>query len=669
MSIVSIYNTFLTDPTPAVLADDNVALNYVTSATQITGAEKIIEHLIGLQNDIVKKEDQKILNIVEGYCSLSLEVKTTLEFFLGSGGPYLPDVDADNLKGKAVTFLVVHVVHFDGSNKITQIRLHWDQAALLKQLAIIPSDNNWPIKEPIEQTQLVSDSATAAAKVAPEKPVKKMVMVKKSSAPSSPSTTRTARRPAQRTPSEIFGRHPSSSGSTTPKKERPFRPDPKSYSHFEFGEGQLPQVLPRRNFREKPHFEFGEAPITKAASPKPKRTAAKDHFEFGEAPPDAIPKHRLTKSRDLEKHAPKWNFEDFNTPEKPKPRILPAHVRHFGISEEDVDDTTSTTPQNPKRVIKPRKDAETHFEIRSDGTPGPLDRPRRSVGSFQGKGRRLYETNVVTEGNEDGDSASAEKKQAGAGASASRPARHGRKDIDAHWDLDDLAKSETSEHSNGKPHEDRSRRPSHARHNKELGHHWDVNNPADGEPEPPATRSQSHVRHTEELDYHWDAVEEGLNKAQPQQQTKFISSDRAKAVKNITSSFNILTDDPMDTPVEDRSRQASVSSSTYARNIKDLHSTWDLPTDVTPVKPAAAAPAPAPAAAASGAAQQENRHSKSIRNMHSTLDDYNSQPTPVKRQVERAARKEEGPAPSRQMAPARYNQFQRHWGFGDDSEY
>lgn len=472
--------------------------------------------------------------------------------------------------------------------------------------------------------------------------------MKKSSVTGSPSANRTTTsRPNQRTPSEIFGRHPDSSGSSTPKKERTFRTDPKKYSHFEFGEGQLPQVLPRRNLKERPHFEFGEAPIPKAT---PKKKVA--HFEFGEAPLDAIPKHRLTKPRNIENHAPKWDFEDFNTPDKPKPKVLPAHVRHFGISEEDVDDTTSTTPQKPTHTIKPRKDAETHFEIRSDGTPGPLDRPRRTIGSFENKGRRLYDTNVVGEASEEDVPARAEKPK----PHATGLSIHGRKDIDSHWDLDDIANSKDSNEKNGA---NTKKAPSHARHNKELGHRWDVQNPDDGEPDAESTaRAPSHARHNKELGHRWDASDESNNSTP--QATKPISSDRAKAVKNITSSYNLLNDDPSEIPDDEHSRKPSVSSSTHARAAKDFQSTWDLPSGDTPVKQAPRKQAPR---------KQENRYSKSVQNMHSSWDDFYDQSTPARKQAEKVARKEENPVPSRQAGNPRYDQFQRHWGFGDDNEF
>ncbi|KAI5302700.1 hypothetical protein KEM55_000936 [Ascosphaera atra] len=198
MTIKSTYESFLNEPSRSSIADE-AALNYITTATQIVGAENIHEHLAQLQETTVKKNEQKILNVVEGYCSLSLEVQTALEF-IGGGGPYVPDAEElDSIKGKTATLTIIHIVHFDKSDKIAQIRLIWDQAALLKQLSVIPSDSTLPIKDLSEQTQLVSQSASEAAKVAPEKPTPKKVTVKKStvSSPSAPRTTRTtASRPA-----------------------------------------------------------------------------------------------------------------------------------------------------------------------------------------------------------------------------------------------------------------------------------------------------------------------------------------------------------------------------------------------------------------------------------------------------------------------------------------
>ncbi|KAL2381864.1 hypothetical protein RJZ90_003626, partial [Blastomyces dermatitidis] len=59
----------------------------------------------------------------------------------------------------------VHIVHFNSNDRITQIRLYWDQGALLKQLEVIDADSrNWPIRYTTEQSRLVNSSISAAAK-------------------------------------------------------------------------------------------------------------------------------------------------------------------------------------------------------------------------------------------------------------------------------------------------------------------------------------------------------------------------------------------------------------------------------------------------------------------------------------------------------------------------
>ena len=55
------------------------------------------------------------------------------------------------------------MVHFDSAGKITQIRLYWDQGALLKQIDVIGArSRNWPIRDSKEQARLISSAAAAA---------------------------------------------------------------------------------------------------------------------------------------------------------------------------------------------------------------------------------------------------------------------------------------------------------------------------------------------------------------------------------------------------------------------------------------------------------------------------------------------------------------------------
>jgi hypothetical protein len=62
-----------------------------------------------------------------------------------------------------------------------------------------------------------------------------------------------------------------------------------------------------------------------------------DHFDFGNGEDDATPKVRETaRPATKSKHTTNWDFEDFVTPEKVKPKILGQAVRHFGWSDDEV---------------------------------------------------------------------------------------------------------------------------------------------------------------------------------------------------------------------------------------------------------------------------------------------------------------------------------------------
>ena len=54
----------------------------------------------------------------------------------------------------------MHIVHFDSSQKIQQIRLYWDQGSLLKLVDVIGSRaKNWPIRDGKDQARLIASSA------------------------------------------------------------------------------------------------------------------------------------------------------------------------------------------------------------------------------------------------------------------------------------------------------------------------------------------------------------------------------------------------------------------------------------------------------------------------------------------------------------------------------
>jgi hypothetical protein len=130
-----------------------------------------------------------------------------------------------------------------------------------------------------------------------------------------------------------------------------YRPNPAKYQHFDFADGSDPQDAPRP------------------------------------APPKDV----------KSKHGSQWNFDDFVTPAKvvPTKTLRTNDVRHWdNNSDEEVVDS----PIRFKKVDKPRKDAETHFEFQDDGG---LEGERRLIGRPRGAGQNtglgLYKDHLFSE--------------------------------------------------------------------------------------------------------------------------------------------------------------------------------------------------------------------------------------------------------------------------------
>jgi hypothetical protein len=340
----------------------------------------------------------------------------------------------------------LHFVSFDGNGKITQIRLSWDQGALLKQLDIIgKTGRNWPIRDSKDQLALiakclkpgenkVAGAATAAAPTAAaavtgtggeplvnrsrgnsnimRDPHATLFMPEDPSALPAPVVSPYAgTRPRQRSFTEILGDQseedvpatlasPTAGRETTKTRERSRSPE----------KAIAPKIGSHKNFQPNRLFETdeGTAPPTPEATdrdsakspekfyrPNPKKF---QHFDFadGSAPEDA-PKPGAPMEETKGKHTHSWAFGDFETPAKPNaPRALPRaqDVRHWGNEEDDVSETPARKPVPPK----PRRDAEAHFELIDDGqkTDQPRnDRPARGTGHNKGLG--LYENHLFSE--------------------------------------------------------------------------------------------------------------------------------------------------------------------------------------------------------------------------------------------------------------------------------
>ncbi|PGH03354.1 hypothetical protein GX51_04085 [Blastomyces parvus] len=464
MSLKAVYERFLAEPAAASLSAD-AALHYIPTTSTFSHPEPIAKHFT-TQSRLLRKKAEKIVHAVEGARSLCLDVETSLEFIAG-GGAYLLELDDNFLVDRVVTVPIVHIVHFDSNDRITQIRLYWDQGALLKQLEVIDADSrNWPIRYTTEQSRLVNSSVSAAAKSSTSisSPAslaeKRSITTAASNAsfgsiaspskrytkdphaslslfePHSPPpeerpvsvASRGSAKPPPRDLGELFVGDDVES-TPTKKSSHPARPDDviapkagagqmyrasrlfmddieekqveqedkvtsgkkphaKKYNHFEFGETPHPRSTTKP--QAPGHFEFGEAEPPKLRQDIPKQ---ENPFEFGEPDPKSIQNY-LPLRPHSKKHLSQWDFEDFATPEKPRQKVQPQNMRHFGWSDDEGD--TADSPPKQRRAPQPRRDAETHFEIRDDGTPlaREQNRPIHPRGNAHNKGLGLYEDNI-----------------------------------------------------------------------------------------------------------------------------------------------------------------------------------------------------------------------------------------------------------------------------------
>jgi hypothetical protein len=159
MAATATYKQFLASPSASLLAP-TATLYYVTTGTVVSGDE-IIKHLSDLRSKLKKKKEE-ILGSIEGTGAIAAEVETEIEFVLG-GGAYLPGMDENFLTDRTVYMVIMHIVTFE-DDKISQIRLSWDQGALLKQLDVIgKTGRNWPIRDSREQLSTISACLRKAA--------------------------------------------------------------------------------------------------------------------------------------------------------------------------------------------------------------------------------------------------------------------------------------------------------------------------------------------------------------------------------------------------------------------------------------------------------------------------------------------------------------------------
>ncbi|KAL9616981.1 MAG: hypothetical protein Q9160_008208 [Pyrenula sp. 1 TL-2023] len=412
----------------------DAVITYVPTATAISGSSAIQKHFDSKE---IRIRAQKVIGRIETTESLVLDVENHIEF-LTSGGAYLPGLD-NFITDKIVTFASIHIIHLNGAGNVYRARVHWDQASLLKQVGVIGSrSNSWPIIDSKEQTRLVSSSNNAVSRLTgaeiptrgrPESPEPTMAHARKPSRSVSPS-----KRPLKDPHASLDLFEPIHSAVNTPVNETPSR-------------DRAASVLSPQPSAKPPPRDLGDLFVSDAPRPfppsPPKGAAgrfAPSRLWDTEADVDDQPKPKMgnppkLSSRPKSTSANHWSFEDFNTPEKPKPKVRGQDQRHFGFdNDEEFEDATK-----PSRALQPRGQQVRHFGWGEDESfPGQ---------EVESKGHPPYRKDQKTQFEFKDNSPTAST------AAKNRPDKI-RKDQESHFDI-----HSTSPATNGK--ENKPIRPPH----------------------------------------------------------------------------------------------------------------------------------------------------------------------------------------------------------------
>lgn len=343
------YQSFLAAPSSSALAS-NASINYITTTTAIHEPAAIIKHLQA-QQKLITKKDEKVLSIIEGANGLCLETETTLQFKAG-GGAYLPGMDENLLDERIVTFPLVHIVSFDSAGKIAQIRLHWEQGTLLKQVeAIGRTGKNWPIRDGKKLVDAVKNSVKAegqASNGATAKPLRTATDAVANQHKRGESVSAT--RDPHASLALFAGRD---SNDDEPRKyEGPSyaprasaKPAPRDYGELFAGDetpsaahrSQSPTKIEGRSVKSGAGKNFGgnrifdeNVPFEESRSPERKKTYNEkyEHFDFGDG--EDAPQGRPKSGRAGGKQQSHFSFEDFATPPKVTEKNKPDFERHWG---------------------------------------------------------------------------------------------------------------------------------------------------------------------------------------------------------------------------------------------------------------------------------------------------------------------------------------------------
>jgi hypothetical protein len=123
---------------------DNASVVFVPTASGARGYDAVRQFLAKAYDTRVLKISEKLIYTTIGNDSIVEESETTILFVSGDGSWVVPGVDSRYTIDNKVVIPTVTSAKFEG-DRISSIRVYWDQASVLKQLKLISEKSAWPI--------------------------------------------------------------------------------------------------------------------------------------------------------------------------------------------------------------------------------------------------------------------------------------------------------------------------------------------------------------------------------------------------------------------------------------------------------------------------------------------------------------------------------------------
>ncbi|KAG5437888.1 hypothetical protein PCANB_000603 [Pneumocystis canis] len=153
-TILKLYEAFFQRPTKEIFSDECI-LTYVTTCISFYGSKNVLLQLAEYCDQIRSRNETINLHMTEN--GVISEVFSEIEFINGPAW-FVPGLDNNFYVDRKIHLPLIYIIEVNDDEKITFIRVFWDQATVLKQLEIIGSNRQaWPIKLGKEQYYFIKN--------------------------------------------------------------------------------------------------------------------------------------------------------------------------------------------------------------------------------------------------------------------------------------------------------------------------------------------------------------------------------------------------------------------------------------------------------------------------------------------------------------------------------